>query len=476
VDSAADFRAEVLKDILRPEKLDHSPASSQVRVPTTVDLIRLPETPYKRLVGRSRYLTTLTHAWKDQSSRIVALIAWGGSGKSALVNDWLARLGMAAYLSAEVVLGWSFYNQGTKKRDSSADPFMSWAIEQLGLDDSVSSATAKADALAAALARKRVLLVMDGMEPLQDGPGPNIGSIKDLGLRTFLRRHAANPAGPIGSLIVVTTRVPISDLDQWNGRSVSQISLERLEPAAGEELLRDNGVVGTSKSLRQVVRDFHGHPLALQLLAGFLTELHGGNVSRRDRVRSLLRDSDAIGHDQAHRVMEAYKSEWLDRQPRLLAVLHLVGLFDRPAGRDCLEALRLEPAIDGLTDTWTRLDETSWNRAIDRLRKVGLLAPDDDTAPGSLDTHPLVREWFANDLQSSNPLSYARAHARLYEHLQSTTLAVANPSLEQLAPLYQAISHGAQADCIKELLTRCTRIGSVGETQMAFYRTTRSSN
>jgi tetratricopeptide (TPR) repeat protein len=290
------------------------------------------------------------------------------------------------------------------------------------------------------------------MEPLQDGPGPNIGYIKDAGLRTLLRRHAANPAEPIGSLIIITTRAPISDLAQWIGRSVNQTSLDRLEPAAGEELLRDNGVVGTSESLREAVRDFHGHPLALRLLAGFLAELHAGNVDRRDQVRSLLQDRDAIGHDHANRVMEAYRREWLDRQPTLLAVLHLVSLFDRPAGRDCLDALRLEPAISGLTDIWSGLDENSWNRAIDRLRKVGLLVPEDKTAPGSLDTHPLVREWFATDLRSSNPVAYSRAHARLYEHLQSTALTVANPSFEQLAPFYQAISHGAQAGLYQNAL------------------------
>ena len=45
--------------------------------------------------------------------------------------------------------------------------------------------------------------------------------------------------------------------------------------------------------------------------------------------------------------MESYEKEWLAGQPTLLAILHCVGLFDRPASGDCLMALRAEPAIVG---------------------------------------------------------------------------------------------------------------------------------
>ena len=45
--------------------------------------------------------------------------------------------------------------------------------------------------------------------------------------------------------------------------------------------------------------------------------------------------------------MELYEKEWLADQPILLAILHCVGLFDRPASGDCLKALRAKPAIPG---------------------------------------------------------------------------------------------------------------------------------
>ena len=55
----------------------------------------------------------------------------------------------------------------------------------------------------------------------------------------------------------------------------------------------------------------------------------------------------------AFKVMIAYE-RWLQsagpERQRELAILRLTGLFDRPMSRDCLQALRAEPAIPGLTE------------------------------------------------------------------------------------------------------------------------------
>ena len=67
--------------------------------------------------------------------------------------------------------------------------------------------------------------------------------------------------------------------------------------------------------------------------------------------------------------MESYEKEWLAGQPVLLAILHCVGLFDRPASGDCLEALRAKPAIPGLTDALVDLSDEQWRRAVARLAR-----------------------------------------------------------------------------------------------------------
>src|SRR5712664_222060 len=83
----------------------------------------LPETAYEKLRGRDSELKRLDDAWANRSTNIVSLIAEGGAGKSALANEWLTRLRVGSYRGAEAELGWSFYNQGTKERATSAEQF-----------------------------------------------------------------------------------------------------------------------------------------------------------------------------------------------------------------------------------------------------------------------------------------------------------------------------------------------------------------
>src|SRR5205823_14860684 len=83
-----------------------------------------------------------------------------------------------------------------------------------------------------------------------------------------------------------------------------------------------------------------------------------------------------------------------------------------------------------------------------------LLAPPDPAAPDALDAHPLVREWFGERLRQTNEAAWKAAHGRLYEHLRDTTKEGKTPTLEDLAPLYQAIAHGCRAGRHQEALDK----------------------
>jgi len=136
----------------------------------------------------------------------------------------------------------------------------------------------------------------------------------------------------------------------------------------------------------------------------------------------------------------------------MLAIMHMIGLFDRPASGDCLQALRAKPAIEGLTDAIVDLDDDAWRRAVARLREVRLLSPPDPKAPEALDAHPLAREWFGERLRRLSEAAWKAAHGRLYEHLRDKTEEGAAPTLADLAPLYQAIAHGCRAGRRQEAL------------------------
>jgi hypothetical protein len=389
--------------------------------PAYVHITGLPETAYERLVGRDTELKRLDDAWADAKTNILSLVAEGGAGKSALVNEWLSRLRTDDYRGAQAVLGWSFYSQGTKERATSADAFLDWALNKLAVELKTTSAAAKGEAIAEAMTRRRALLVLDGVEPLQHGPDAQLGQLKDQGLRALLRRFAATPPTEAHGLIVLTSRLAVTDIGHWRKDAAPVVDVEKLSDEAGAALLRDNGVWGTDKELKTASREFGGHPLALGLLASFLKETQTGDVRRRDHIRALLADPENPGHDHAVRVMESYETEWLAGQPALHAIMRVVGLFDRPANGDCLKALRAKPAIEGLTDAIVKLDDGAWRRAVERLREVRLLSPLDPKAPDALDAHPLAREWFGARLKQTNEAAWKAAHGRLYEHLRDTT-------------------------------------------------------
>ncbi len=429
-----------------------APAAKPTRAAPLVEITGLPETGYERLVGREAELARLDEAWGGGKTNILSLVAEGGAGKSALVNEWLTRLQADGYREARCVLGWSFYSQGSKERATAADEFLNWAMLKLGLKLETTSASAKGEAIAEALMTRRVLLVLDGVEPLQYGPGPQVGQLKDQGLRALLRRFAAATPAADHSLIVLTSRVAVADIKLFRDSAALVLDIERLSEEAGAELLRDNDVWGVDHDLRAASRDFAGHPLALTLLASFLKETQNGDMRRRDHIRGLTADADDPRHGQARRVMQSYEVEWLADQPVLLAILHCVGLFDRPANGDCLEALRTKPAIPGLTDALVDLSEEQWRRNVARLREVRLLSPVDPSDPDALDAHPLVREWFGERLRQTNEAAWKEAHGRLYDHLRDATHEGQTPTLADLAPLYHTVAHGCRAGRHQEAL------------------------
>src|SRR5208282_1156613 len=332
-----------------------------------------------------------------------------------------------------------------KERATSADKFLNWALAKLKATVATTSASAKGEAIAEALMARRALLVLDGVEPLQHGPGPQQGQLKDQGLRALLRRFAAAPPKVDHSLIVLTSRLAVADIQRFRGGAAPVLDVERLSDEAGAELLRDNDVWGVDRDLRAASHDFGGHPLALTLLASLIKETQNGDVRRRDHIRGLLADADNPRHGHARRVMQSYEEEWLAGRPILLAILHCVGLFDRPASGDCLGALRAKPAISGLTDAIVDLSDDEWRRAVARLREARLLSPVDPSDPEALDAHPLVREWFGDRLRRANEKAWKEAHSRLYDHLRNTTHEGNTPKLADLAPLYHAIAHGCRA-------------------------------
>jgi len=403
---------------------------------------RLP-VPLPQLIGREAELDRLDIAWKDPAVHVLVLVAFGGVGKSALVQHWMDSLAAARWPGARRVFDWSFYSQGSKERVTSSDRFFDEALAWFGdADPRAGSPHERGQRLAGWVRKEKTLLVLDGVEPLQHASGPLAGRLKDPALSALLKGLAAGNRG----LCVVTTREHVTDLD-GHGRTAPQESLENLSPEAGAELLRQLGVRGRPRELLSASEELKNHALAVSLLGRYLAVAHGGRVEKRSDVDLAGAAERQGGH--ALRVIGAY-AEWLGEGPEL-AVLRLIGLFDRPANPEALAALRAEPVIPGLTDSLTKLIEEDWNTAVTNLREHGLLLPADPHQPGTLDAHPLVRVFFQEELEKKRPQAWQAGNLRLYEHLQKEAPDLPD-TLEAMEPLFTAVIHGCRAGRQQEAL------------------------
>jgi serine/threonine protein kinase/tetratricopeptide (TPR) repeat protein len=412
--------------------------------PEKISVARLPVTG-SDVFGREEDIAFLDDAWANEDVNVVTIVAWAGVGKSTLVNHWLRRMAAKHYRPAELVFGWSFYRQGSSGDTSSADEFLDAALKWFGdPDPRLGTAWEKGERLAKLVAHRRTLLVLDGLEPLQNPPGPQEGRVREPSLQALLRELAAFNAG----LCVITTRTPVADIVDHEGASALRRDLDQLASDTGAKLLRALGVRGSEAELRSASNEFSGHCLALTLLGSYLTDAYDGDIRCRNEVSGHLAEDVRQGA-HARKAMESYQT-WLGEGPET-SVLRMLGLFDRPVDEKDLKPLLTSPEIPDLTESLTDLRPTAWRTILARLRRARLLAAADPHHPENLDTHPLVREYFGEQLRCQRTEAWKEGNRRLYGYYR--TLAPQLPkNFREMEPLFLATICACRAGLFREAL------------------------
>ena len=395
------------------------------------------------LFGRETELAALDAAWAKGTLNVYTLVAWGGAGKTSLVFHWVQTRFAAKedkWPGVERYFDWSFYSQGTgESRQTSADLFIAKALEFFGDPDPTKGGPhERGERLAGLIRQHRTLLILDGIEPLQYPPNdPQAGRLKDPALESLLRELAADNPG----LVVITTREHLTNVE--GHATTEEQKLDKLAKEAAVSLLRHLQIVGTDEELHAAWKDAGGHALTLSLLGRFIADAYEDrDIRHYHEVKFEAADQEHQGRS-AFKVMVAYE-RWLQsggpERQRELAVLRLTGLFDRPMAKSCLQTLRAEPSIPGLTDTLVKLTPQQWNIAVKRLSEVELLS----VAADAIDAHPLIREYFAAQLKRDQLEAFRAAHSRLFDYLCENTPHRPD-GMDGLAPLYEAVTHGCLA-------------------------------
>ena len=378
-------------------------------------------TPAHVFVGREDELARLRQAWDSTAAtaspvlktNVVVLHAIGGAGKSALLQEFLRPLDGGQLPGAHTVYAWSAYSQGSgENRTANADEFIAKALGFFGHDlsrEPIQDAVERGRRLAHLVGERRTLMILDGLEPLQDAPHVNAGRLVDRGLAEFVKTLARENKG----LLVITSRQELPELATAPAPRVISDALDRLGSADGVKLLAALGVHGKRNEIERAVEEVLGHALSLNLLGSYLDAVHGGDANQREQFKlgeiedvpaDFVGDQTARHAKRAARIMEGAITRLEALEARAggeveTSILHIVGLFDRPAEREALDALLAEPVLPGLTQAFhaitTGQRKARWNVAVERLRKLKLLNAEVRHQPGELDAHPIVRAHFA---------------------------------------------------------------------------------
>ncbi|MCX6899110.1 MAG: hypothetical protein NT105_10450 [Verrucomicrobia bacterium] len=419
---------------------------------------RLPRTAEGPL-GRGEDLDFLDSTWDEGQCNVLALVAGGGVGKTALINQWVEELSKENFRGAKRVFAWSFYSQGTGERVTSSDLFMDEALRWFGdvevANNSNLAPVEKGHHLAVAIRKEKTLLLLDGMEPLQGSLGFEKGEIADAGLQAALRDLAKENSG----LVIITTRERIEGLDV---AGLQQKNLDQISREAVRALFRRAEIRGTDEEYDRVGGEFGFQALAIQLLTPYLRECPGRKVTFALEVPDLKNISDEDGR-HPRRVME-FQAQRLAGSPEL-DLLQLLGLFDRIATSKEINALRTEKTVEGLNDHLRWQTEKQWEQTVTHLRALNLLSPPshhdydvtgriivvkDLRRVGALDAHPHIRKHFGERLRLRNEALWKEGHRILYRFLAGATEQFP-ATIQDLAPLYQAIAHGCQAGLYQEV-------------------------
>lgn len=274
-------------------------AASPVTLPPA-PCIAHPYPMQENFTGRVRERQLLTE-WLSRDDRpVLALIAIGGMGKSALTWAWLQRdvlgqplPGLApdkpeaakrcrvhAKKRPDGVLWWSFY-EGEATFAEFLDNALAYAGDGTTHAADIPSTHDKVRALVSLLEKQRLLIVLDGFEralrayaslsaayqgdQVAEDSRDDYRACTDPHASDFLRWTAALP---LKGRILLTSRLLPRELDGLAG--CQREDLTGLAPEDAVAFFHAQGILGTRTEIQAASEPCGYHPLTLRLLAGLI--------------------------------------------------------------------------------------------------------------------------------------------------------------------------------------------------------------
>ena len=128
-----------------------------------------------------------------------------------------------------------------------------------------------------------------------------------------------------------------------------------------------------------------------------------------------------------------------------------VPIVDSTGCGDAYHAGFIKGLSLGLTESLANLSPIEWRTILARLRRARLLAGEDPHHPGYVDTHPLVREYYGEQLRGQRSEAWQECNKRLFNYYRALAPQLPD-SFAEMEPLFLAVICGCNAGLFREAL------------------------
>lgn len=281
--------------------------------------VRYPLQPARHFRGRAELLAQLTNWASDPAHehRVIALRAFGGTGKTALAERVVDSLRTC---TAAGVFVWSF-NENPK-----IEAFLREAVRYFTGSEFKGTGRLLARLQDALEGNVQHFLILDGLDSVQaaGNTGPLCGELEDPQLKTLLQWLATGQGTQTKALI--TSRYRLLDLADFKG--FHDQLLPDLEPEAALAVLRAWGVRDDdTKPLREVLKPLQdestgrAHALTVSVLGSYLGKLWDGDPTKAPTFDPAIMRRDDPKADKLVRILTSYNKQLPSAERDLLVRL-----------------------------------------------------------------------------------------------------------------------------------------------------------
>jgi tetratricopeptide (TPR) repeat protein len=387
--------------------------------------------PEVHFVGREGMLETITGWYKSPEVRIGALIGWGGVGKSALVRKWYENLEQNK-IRPDGIFWWGFYHNAYLEQFLNA--LLRYVSGGQIEPDTIKGTWKKVERIKEYIHKGKYLIVLDGLEQMQKGEsGDEFGKMLNRELIELLHYLADGPKKE--RLCLITTRYTMKDLDEWESSGYENLSLTDLGETDAIKMLKNRGVEGDDKQIKEVIKRYKGHALSLTLLAGYLKKHYKGDIEQAPDVEFVL--SDKKRFKDVNRLLSKY-AEKMTKAERIF--LNIFSLFRQDVTeKDFVGVVRHKIKGTKLNKMLINMSELDFRDLVNNLVNWRLISY--DNLNNTYTAHPLIKGYFESDFSEKEK---KRCHRQVYKHIEGYALHWPE-TLEEMQPLFEQVYHGCAA-------------------------------